>query len=180
MPIPRFRMRCSMKGCPAVPSARAVGSRKNESMSAPPNQLIADPMWTIRTVISHQSMLVPPVGTRLGWPHVAERWQLPSSIHCSRRTQEPTADGGNPNERGQEQADGQWWVGGRQGANEIERAGDESDHDQPARRAITPSDGQRDSDHHQPEADLTLDQRGELQGLHAHDRVGVEDVARGT
>jgi hypothetical protein len=76
-----------------------------------------------------------------GRPNVAERWRYRSSLRSSRPTQEPGADGGDPHERRQKQADGQWWVGGSQGANEIEGAGNEPDRHQPARCVITPSDG---------------------------------------
>ena len=44
-----------MNGWPAVPSAFAVGCRKNPPMIAPPNHIIADPTWTIRKTISHTS-----------------------------------------------------------------------------------------------------------------------------
>src|SRR6476620_3464221 len=44
-----------MNGWPAVPSAFAVGCRKNPPMIAPPNHILADPACTIRKKISHPS-----------------------------------------------------------------------------------------------------------------------------
>src|SRR6476659_6937934 len=55
MPMPRRFIRWSMNGWPAVPSAFAVGCRKNPPMIAPPNHIIADPTWTMRKKISHPS-----------------------------------------------------------------------------------------------------------------------------
>ena len=45
-----------MNGCPALPSAAAVGARKKAPMIAPPNQTMAEPTWTTLKKISHQSI----------------------------------------------------------------------------------------------------------------------------
>ena len=58
MPIRRRRIRWSMNGCAESPDSAAVGDRKKPPMIAPPNQTIADPMWTTRRSSSHQSNVV--------------------------------------------------------------------------------------------------------------------------